>query len=160
VTQGGGLDLRIEITDLDKGARKAKAGADSVIRRGLHRSALAVQREQQLLAPVDEGRLRADIDVEMDSGAIPTWAKIGTKVFYAKFVELGTGLFGPLHRLIRPVNAKVLAFAVGGQMLFRRSVKGSRAQPFIAPSLPAALPQIGRIWQDVGREIGKRLSVG
>ena len=160
MTQQGGLDLRIEITDLDNGARKAKAGADRIIRRGLQRSALAVQREQQIGAPVDEGRLRADIDVEMDPRPIPTWAKIGPKVFYAKFVELGTGLFGPLHRLIRPVNAKVLAWSANGQQFFRRSVRGSRPQPFIAPSLPAAMGQIRRIWVEVGRDIGKRLSVG
>jgi len=131
------------------------------VTKGMRQSALAVQREAQLLAPVDSGRLRADIHTDIDSGQpFPLWARIGPKVFYAVFVEFGTGIFGPLKRRIVPRTKRALAWTSGGQRFVRRSVKGSPAQPFMGPALDAARGQINRIWERVGREIVGEMAEG
>lgn len=42
------------------------------------------------LTPQWHGGLRGDIQKEVDSSSPPTWAKVGTNLFYAIFVEMGT----------------------------------------------------------------------
>ncbi|HEY65555.1 MAG TPA: HK97 gp10 family phage protein [Caldilineae bacterium] len=45
------------------------------------------------------------------------WIEVGTNVPYARFVEYGTGLYGPEKRLIEPKSAKALAWEVPGAAL-------------------------------------------
>lgn len=61
------------------------------------------------------------------------YAREGGAVYYAPFVEQGTGIYGPNARAIRPKSAKVLAWhsknATGNKKtgsIVRRSVKGQR----------------------------------
>jgi hypothetical protein len=56
------------------------------------------------------------------------------------YLEKGTGLYGPRGRRIVPRNARALRFEVGGQVIFRRSVRGMRPQPFMRRSLEIASP--------------------
>lgn len=86
-------------------------------------------------------------------------AEIDASADYAGFVERGTGLYGPRHRAIVPVNAKVLAWRTGAVTLagrsrvsggkelagwaFARSVKGRKATPFLLPGAQKALADQG-----------------
>jgi len=87
----------------------------------------------KVFAPVDTGRLRASIRVERRSvlGLRMRWT-IGSDVEYAPMVNDGTR-----PHIIRPKNAKVLRFKVGGQTVFARVVHhpGTRAQPFLDRAL-------------------------
>lgn len=87
----------------------------------------------KVFAPVDTGRLRASIRVERRSvlGLRMRWT-IGSDVEYAPMVNDGTR-----PHVIRPKNAKVLRFKVGGQTVFARVVHhpGTRAQPFLDRAL-------------------------
>jgi hypothetical protein len=56
------------------------------------------------------------------------------------YLENGTGLYGPRRRLITPRRARALRFQVGGEVVFARSVKGMRPQPFMKRSLQIASP--------------------
>jgi len=49
---------------------------------------------------------------------------------YAVFNAFGTGIYGDTHEPIFPTQAKALRFVIGGRVLFRRSVKGQKANRF------------------------------
>ena len=62
------------------------------MRRFFTKAAIAVQSGAKERAPVDTGRLRSSLTYEVDSAALPLWAKVGTNVTYAPFMEYGTGV--------------------------------------------------------------------
>ena len=89
---------------------------------------------------VDTGRLRASINTQLVMRNGRPVAVIGTNVYYARFVHDGTGLYGPRHRLIRPVRRKFLRFKPAGsrRFVYAKSVKGMVANPFLRNALRAA----------------------
>lgn len=95
---------------------------------------------------INTGRLRQSISVDLIITLTATPAvRIGTSVYYARWVHDGTGLYGPRHKLITPKRAKALVFrAKYGRRSGRfkgyvvvMSVKGMRPNPFLARALPA-----------------------
>jgi len=76
------------------------------------------------------------------SGGI-TLVRVGTAVLYAAWVHDGTGLYGPRHRMIVPVNKKVLRWkAKGGAAgkngyVFSRHSRGMKPNHFLKDALPA-----------------------
>lgn len=75
-------------------------------------TAEVVRQEAVRRAPVRKqggGRLRGDISIQRKSQFVFT---VGTAVFYAKYQEFGTGIYGPRQRqiVIVPKNKKALAF--------------------------------------------------
>jgi HK97 gp10 family phage protein len=83
------LDARIE--GLDDFLRKLKPEQLlEPFKTLLLKSAISIEGESKLNAPVDTGRLRASITHDMDASALPLWAKVGTNVEYAPYQEFGT----------------------------------------------------------------------
>ena len=108
--------------------------------RDLQLRGTAVKNRAQRLCPVDNGRLKKSIEVEMAvEGGVPV-ARVGTNVEYALYVHEGTGIHGSRGRPITPVRAKALRFTAGrnGPTLFRRQVAGQRGVPFLTDALDAA----------------------
>lgn len=60
------------------------------IAKELLRRALSVEREAKRLCPVDTGRLRSSISHDLASDSRGIYARIGSSVRYAAYVELGT----------------------------------------------------------------------
>ena len=89
---------------------------------------------------VDTGRLRASINTHLVIRNGRPVAVVGTNVFYARWVHDGTGLYGPRHRVIRPVRRKFLRFKPAGsrRFVYARSVKGMVGNPFLRNALSAA----------------------
>jgi phage gpG-like protein len=92
-------------------------------------------------ARVDTGRLRASIStnlVKASNGAY--MAVVGTNVYYARWVHDGTGVWGPRHRLIRPVRRKFMKFrpAGRGRFVYARFTVGMKPNHFLTNALPAA----------------------
>lgn len=103
-------------------------------------------------APVDEGRLRGSLKMEMRVERGEPVARVGTNVEYAIYVHEGTGVYagrGP----IKPVRAKVLRWPIknnsgrtrrryrGGKTsayAFAKQVKGVKGRPFLRNALRAA----------------------
>lgn len=94
---------------------------------------------------IDTGRLRSSITTIMViRNGLPA-ALIGTNVKYAIFVHGGTGLYGPLHHLIRPRSRKVMRFrAKGGSrgrgrggIVYTRYSRGMQANKFLRDALSA-----------------------
>ena len=75
-------------------------------------------------APWRTGRLAGSIIKEVGDGE----AEVQALAAYAVFVEFGTA-----PHEIRPVNASVLAFEVGGKMIFTQVVRhpGTKPKPFM-----------------------------
>jgi HK97 gp10 family phage protein len=122
--------------------------ARDALRRGYR-----VEAEMKRRCPVDHGRLRGSLHTQLVSGhrsGVPFHVEVGTDVKYAIYVEKGTGLYGPKHARIYPQRGKVMVFtprkgASGGliprgarNVVFARSTRGMKAQPFMGVSLHAA----------------------
>lgn len=72
---------------------------------------------------------------------------------YPIYVHEGTGLFGRLHRVITPKRSPVMVFPGGGKpwpvlvgrtgVVVKRSVRGQRAQPYMASAFEEAAAYVG-----------------
>jgi hypothetical protein len=72
---------------------------------------------------------------------------------YPIYVHEGTGLFGRLHRVITPRRSPVMVFPGGGKpwpvligrtgVVVKRSVRGQRAQPYMAHAYEEAAAYVG-----------------
>lgn len=92
---------------------------------------------------VDTGRLRASIHTSRITRVIGyprKGARVGTSVFYARFVHDGTGIYGPRHTPIVPTTKRVLRFRPKGSLsyVYARSVRGMRRNQYLLNALPAA----------------------
>jgi hypothetical protein len=138
--------VRVEIDD--QGIHALLNDPDGPVGRDILRRTLKVEARAVELCPVDEGRLRASIDHEVGRDRDGLYGRVGTNVNYALEVERGTGLFetnvpgvapsASKGRRITPVQAKALRFVVDGDVVFAKSIKGMRPQPFLRPALRAA----------------------
>lgn len=86
-------------------------------------------------------------------------ALVVAKATYARYIEEGTGIYGPRKRPIVPKTKKVLAWRTGAVTLggrsrvkggrqiagwaFARSVKGRKATPYLVPGAQDALKKNG-----------------
>lgn len=96
---------------------------------------------------INTGLLRASIAVTLVPRPQNLAVRVGTGVYYAKWVHDGTGLYGPKHTLIKPKRARFLVFrskvygAKKGKYagwVFARSVKGMKPNPFLKNALKSA----------------------
>jgi hypothetical protein len=133
--------VRVNGTEL----RRALNSPQGPAVRALRRASAQVESEAKRRCPVDTGRLRASIHTELFTRGGDWIAKVGTNVHYGRYVEQGTGLYGPRHRVIRPVRARVLRWVPRGsnKAVFARSVRGVRPRPYLVPALKAVFP--GRV---------------
>lgn len=102
-------------------------------RRELETAGRLVVNRAKVLAPVDTGRLRASIRSRTSrSFTLRPRLEVFTDVQYAVYVHDGTRA-----HIIRPRNARVLRFTVGGQVVYARVVHhpGTRPRPFLDRAL-------------------------
>lgn len=125
--------------------RKIELASASAIGKDMLRRGIRVEnRAKALLAEnpkrIDTGRLRSSIATVPFSYKGTFGVRVGTNVQYAIFVHEGTGLYGPLGRMIIPRRAKFLKFTPKGspRAVFARMVRGMRANPFLRDALPVA----------------------
>ncbi len=78
--------------------------------------------------PVDTGNMvnRTTYEVIDEDNAV-----IKITAPYAKWVNDGTGIYGPYKTPIVPTTAQALRFIIGGQTFIRRSVKGMQGRHFV-----------------------------
>lgn len=99
-------------------------------------------------APVDNGRLRSSITHTIELTPTTCVLTVGSDVPYARYVEEGTGIYGPRRRRITPTRRQALKFPTPRSwsgdnqprqadrgFVFRRSVAGSPPNPFLANAL-------------------------
>lgn len=93
-------------------------------------------------APVRSGRLLGSIQKQVSGLS----GSVGPTVPYAVYVAFGTS-----PHEIRPVNATVLAFEVGGRIVFTPIVHhpGTKPNPFIQATVDDVKAKIPELWQDL-----------
>lgn len=78
-------------------------------------------------APVDKGAGRASIGfLLLIVPGVSVTFRVGTDLEYMRYQHEGTGIYGPKHRRITPVSAKVLRFPVKGVFGPVRATKSGR----------------------------------
>jgi len=116
-------------------------------------------REAAIKAPHKTGNLRRSIRI---GTVTDKTAQVVVDANYARYVEEGTGIYGPRKRRIVPVNAKALRWiggpagslrlsgaarkgkaGAGAGPIFARSVAGRRATPFFLPGVRTAIGKAG-----------------
>lgn len=127
-------------TRLDPAALARLKSPKGIVAQGLYKRGLRVQAKARSLCPVDTGRLRASITVEIIEKAGYLICRIGTNLSYARAVHNGTGIYGSSGVPITPKNATVLRFKPKGStaFIFRPSSAGTKPRPFLRDALGAA----------------------
>lgn len=89
---------------------------------------------------IDTGQTRASVGTRMVTYKSFPAARIGTRLRRGRWIHDGTGIYGPRRQLIRPKQAKLLRFKPkgSGRVVYAKSVKGMKANPFLKDALPAA----------------------
>jgi len=121
------------------------AVAKDMLKRGLLVESRAKLNLQRTPRRVNTGRLRASIRTTFVMiGGVPA-VRVGTSLSYARYVHDGTGLYGPKHKMIRPVNKKVLRWKFHGHghpgkggYTYSMKSSGIRPNPFLRDALAAA----------------------
>ncbi len=145
------MELKAEVKiseDLLRLGERAKDGIEA----GLIRAAGAVEAEAVRETPVVSGNLADSIRKYVDM--VRLRATIGPQAKYAVFVNQGTGIYGPHKTPIVPTTKKALAWVspmrIGNRwisgFMVRRSVKGQKANPFMARALKKIEPRLGEIF--------------
>lgn len=95
-----------------------------------------VEREAKSVAPFWRGHLRRTITSEVDHGAIPAWARVGTNDPKGVFVHEGTRPHWPPLAAITPwaVSKGIAPFLVARAI----AEHGTEARPFLADPLHAS----------------------
>lgn len=97
-------------------------------------------------APIDKGLLRGSIHSDIRGDGFDMIGVVGTNLEYAPYQEFGTGIYGPKAAPITPKQGKFLVFrGKSGNLVFARSVAGSRARKFMAKGLQAVKDNMGKI---------------
>lgn len=146
------LDLTQLAADLGDAGRKA----DEKIQRMLESTGDEIAADMRNRAPVKTGMLQSSIQVQSSYMQVV----IGPTVFYAVYVEFGTGTRGEFPTgpyIIKPKMANELAFKMNGKWVFTKQVvhPGIRPKPFARPAVEDFLNRLGERAADIGVEVLK-----
>ena len=113
-----------------------------------------VVNEAKTRAPVDTGRLRSSIAYTVHVEPTAVRLRVGSQMPYARYVDEGTGIFGPTGQRIYPVRRRAMKFptpqssgAFRGRnrrrsqrnrgVVFAKSVAGMPPRPYLTAALEA-----------------------
>lgn len=142
------MSLSVEITGLDKLIKDVDeigGNAHLLVKSAIVNSVNKIQSEARSRAAHRTGTLQRSIltQVNYPTGEV----KVNEK--YGAYIEEGTGIYGQKGKKITPKKAKVLAFKVGGNLVFARSVKGIKARPFFRPAIESSVGYINQQFDKV-----------
>lgn len=132
------IEMRLDVDvgpDLEEKLRRLDLEVDRLLQDALDDIALRIEYEAKGRAGFVTGNLKRNIGREPARrvGADTYEAKVGVRrtAPYGLWHHEGTGIFGARRRRIRPLTGNVLVFRIAGRLVFARSVKGQRANPFL-----------------------------
>lgn len=146
--------IRVDgLNELRSAFKKAPLVVGGQLEKGVKESGAVILEREKREAPVSQGNLRRSIEMSYRPIQVSIYPKSG----YAYFVHFGTGLFGERRAMITPKKAKVLAFRVGGKMVFAKAVRGQKANPFVERTAEAVEPAINKIFDKMLNNITENL---
>jgi len=131
------------------GLKRVLSGIDSRLTKqldnALMRSVRLIKKNIAEEAPEGSGRLKNKImrlPINGEKSVISVLARNSRKIVVEidlsrktdsliRWVNYGTGLFGPYGQMIRPTRSKFMRFEINGDVIFARETKGQRPQHFI-----------------------------
>lgn len=133
---------------------KAKAGPQlfaKAVRNFLGKSALVIERRAKELTPVDTGRLRASFSHSLDAAQVPLWARVGSSVKYAPFVENDTRPhFPPLSAIEGWAHRHGMIPFLVARAISKRGTKGKH---MLKRAFEESQQKIKSLLNQMGREI-------
>jgi hypothetical protein len=158
--------VNVEIKGLDKLLKSANPKIlAQPMTKFFNKSAERVRDQAKRKAPVDVGRLRSSLAIEVEKKPLPLWAKIGTNVAYAKPVEFGTGLLSDApdskHRRYFPPPAALEKWALRhgfqsgyqvARIIWLRG--GTKPKRFLRGGMEQSLMAINNFLSTAAKEIG------
>src|SRR5438270_1497479 len=105
--------LSVQLTGLDALRRRIPDDARRrrVIVKALNHATMKLREEAMRRVPKRTGNTQRSITSELNEAALTGTVRVTSRV--GLYLEKGTGLYGPMHHLIYPVNARALAWAGG-----------------------------------------------
>lgn len=150
------MKVQIELKGLDRMLSKFK-NAPEIVRQTkrsvLTRGALIALRKAKTTTPIDKGILRSSIDMR---GLRDDEVRVGTNLDYARYQEYGTGVYAG-RGMIRPRNARRLAWKKNGQWIFACAVKGVKGRHFMKAGFEEVKGRMGELQAEF-KKITKALS--
>ena len=108
----------------------------------VERRAVLLLGKGKLYQAYDTGHLRENsIGTRVIKKGADYVAEVYSTADYAEFVHEGTGIYGPLKRLITPKTKKALKFVYKGKEIVVKSVKGMRPRPFFRQAVKYVVPK-------------------
>jgi HK97 gp10 family phage protein len=118
-------------------------------------STVLVTNEAIGYAPRKFGTLKRSIRGEVTSAFTGTILQDATVAKYGKWVENGTGIYGPLGTPIVPINAKFLAWQGPKGWCRAKSVRGMKPRPYMEPAYMKNQENVNQIFQkNINEAIG------
>lgn len=124
----------------------------SITFRTIQLTANQLLRNLKIKTPVDKGRARgswAITKMRFDS------AEVKSSASYMKYLDKGTGIYGPKGQPITPTTKKVLKFVYKGKTVFAKQVKGIQPQKIVEKSIQATTPKIPEFVKQAINEVVK-----
>ena len=119
--------------------------------RGLNLASQYMINRLQKNSPVDHGYLKGWFAYDYTQGEE---VKIRSPAHYAKFVNDGTGIYGPHKTPIYSKHiGKPMAFQVGGQMVYTRMIRGQKPQKIVERSIAEVEGKLGNLFIKAVREV-------
>lgn len=128
--------------NLQQALRKAPQKTVGEIRKWVNRTAARTERQVVFEAPVDKGQLKQSTHSKFAINGLE--AEVRPTAKHAIWVHEGTGIYGKYKRPIQPKRARVLAWQGSGGMIFARSVKGIKPNPFMDRAYKKVKPEADR----------------
>lgn len=100
--------------------------------------------------PSQTGKLRNSIRYEINDSGLDKEVTFFAED-YAKFVDEGTGVYGPRHKYI--YTKRVMKFDQSGQTWFHRKLDGQKAQKFTSKTFQSSLREANSQLQNAGEWI-------
>lgn len=140
------------LKEIQKKFKESPKLVEQVSKERLTNSAKILFRAEVKEAPIDKGNLRRQIKYKYNPFKVTIWPNAD----YAKYVHSGTGIYAG-KGMIRPKNAKVLAWREGGQWRYAKAVKGQKANPFVTRAWKSSKSKIkselNKILDDIIKKI-------
>ncbi len=119
-------------------------------KKGLNYASQYMINRLQKNSPVDHGLLKQWYPYERTEDAV----KIKSPAKYVKYVNDGTGIYGPHKTPIYSKHVgKPLAFPINGQMVYVRMIKGQKPQKIVERSISETEERLENLFIKAAREV-------